>query len=89
MTCRIHNLTRRTVSLRGNSGQTWHLPPRVSIELIDAEVTDNAKIVKLVANGVIALRQEEGAMPHAENAEPVSNAPERSRRSRTPRQGDA
>ena len=59
MTCKIQNLTHRLVSIRGNSGDTWHLPPRVSLDLMDAEVTDNAKIAKLVANGVIAVQHEE------------------------------
>jgi hypothetical protein len=89
MTCRVYNLTRRPVSLRGNSGQSWHLPPRVSLELIDAEVTENPKIVKLVAHGVIAVRHEEGAMPHEESGDHASRAPERSRRSKSPREGDA
>ena len=51
LTCRIQNLTLRLVSIRGNSGQSWHLPPQVAIDLMDAEVTDNAMIAKLVAQG--------------------------------------
>jgi hypothetical protein len=55
MTCRIQNLTRRLVSIRGNSGETWHLPPKVSIDVMNAEATDNPMIAKLVAKGVISL----------------------------------
>ena len=59
MTCKMQNLTHRLVSIRSNSGQTWHLPPGVSLDLMNVEVTDNAKIAKLVANGVIAVQYEE------------------------------
>jgi hypothetical protein len=78
MTCRIHNVTRRLVSIRGNSGQSWHLPPKVAIDVMDAEVTDNAKIAKLVAQGVIGVQ----VIPLEERMEPVSRTPERSRRPR-------
>jgi hypothetical protein len=76
MTCRIQNLTRRLVSIRGNSGETWHLPPKVSIDLMDAEATNNPLIAKLVAKGVISLQ-------HQESAEPASRPPERGRRPRS------
>jgi hypothetical protein len=76
MTCRIQNLTRRLVSIRGNSGETWHLPPKVSIDLMDAEATDNPMIAKLVAKGVISLQ-------HQESTAPVPRPPERVRRSRS------
>jgi hypothetical protein len=79
MTCRIQNLTRRLVSIRGNSGESWHLPPQVSIDLMDAEVTDNDQITKLVAQGVIGVQ----AIPSEESVEPVAQTPERSRRSRS------
>lgn len=82
MTCKIQNLTHRLVSIRGNSGDTWHLPGRVALDLMDAEVTDNAKIAKLVANGVIAVQHEESVSQHEESVQPVSGAPERSRRTR-------
>ena len=49
-------MTRRLVSIRGNSGESWHLPPKVAIDLMDAEVTDNDMIAKLVAQGVIGLQ---------------------------------
>jgi hypothetical protein len=83
MTCRIQNLTRRLVSIRGNSGESWHLPPQVAIDLMDAEVTHNAMIDKLVARGVIGLQ----AIPPEESAEPVSQTQERSRRPRSQREG--
>ncbi len=58
MTCKIQNLTHRLVSLRDNSGQTWHLPPGVTLDLMDAEVMDNAKIAKLVARGSLGYNPE-------------------------------
>jgi hypothetical protein len=75
MTRKIQNLTHRIVSIRGNSGQTWHLPPTDSLDLMDVEVTDNAKIAKLVANGIVAVQ-------HEESVQPVSTPQERGRRSR-------
>lgn len=88
MTCKIHNLTHRIVSIRGNSGQTWHLPPNISLDLMDVEVTDNAKVAKLVAHGVIAVQYEE-AVQHEESVEPVSTVQERGRRSRAQQEGGA
>jgi hypothetical protein len=79
MTCRIHNLTPRLVSIRGNSGESWHLPPRVAIDLMDAEVTENARIVKLVEKGVIVLE----TLPHEASVEPVARTQERNRRPRS------
>ena len=76
MTCRIQNLTRRLVSIRGNSGETWHLPPKVSIDVMNAEATDNPMIAKLVAKGVISLQCEESTAP-------VPRPPERGRRPRS------
>jgi hypothetical protein len=61
MTCQILNLTRRLVSIRGNSGETWHLPPGSSLDLPDAETTENDKIAKLVANGLLSVRTKESA----------------------------
>jgi hypothetical protein len=78
MNCRIQNLTPRLVSICGNSGESWHLPPMVAIDLMDAEVTDNARIAKLVARGVIVVQ----AIPPEESVEPVSQTPESSRRPR-------
>lgn len=78
MTCKIQNLTHRLVSLRDNSGQTWHLPPGVTLDLMDAEVVDNANIAKLVDRGFITVQPEE-VRPEA-SEEPVASAPERRRR---------
>jgi hypothetical protein len=81
--CRVQNLTRRLVSIRGNSGESWHLPPKVAIDLMDAEVTNNTMITKLVARGVIGVQ----AIPAEESAEPASQTQERSRRPRAQREG--
>jgi hypothetical protein len=72
-------MTSGLVSIRGNSGESWHLPPQVSIDLMDAEVTDNDKITKLVAQGVIGVQ----AIPPEASVEPASQTQERSRRSRS------
>jgi hypothetical protein len=69
-------LTRRLVSIRGNSGETWHLAPKVSIDVMNAEATDNPMIAKLVAKGVISLQCQESTAP-------VPRPPERGRRSRS------
>jgi hypothetical protein len=58
MTCTIHNLTRRIVSMRGNSGQSIHLPPGISIDVLDAEILNNAKVAKLEGIGAIAVHRE-------------------------------
>lgn len=47
MTCRTHTLTHRLVSIRGQRGQIWHVPPKVAIDPVKAEVADNAKVTKL------------------------------------------
>jgi hypothetical protein len=57
MTCTIRNRAATTVSFRGNSGQTWHVPPGLAIDVADVEVADNAKIEKLMRQGVIAVEQ--------------------------------
>ena len=88
MTCRIQNLTRRLVSIRGNSGETWHLPPKVSIDLMNAEATDNAMIAKLVAKGVISLQHQESAEPVSQTARKRPTAAIPTRRGRiTQRKG--
>lgn len=76
MTCTITNRSGRLVSFRGNGGQTWHLAPFASIEVMDVEVSNNAKVRKLEANGVVAVQ--------AEPLEPVRPAsqPARTTRSR-------
>ena len=56
MSFKIENLTTRPVLLRLNSGQTLHLAPRtISAELIDVEVENNPKVLKLKDLCVIGL----------------------------------
>ena len=57
MTCTIRNRAPRAVSFRGNSGQVWHLPPGVALDVAEVEVTDNPKVQKLARQGVIAVEQ--------------------------------
>lgn len=61
MTSQIRNLTRRLVSIRGNSGETWHLSPGGSLDLPNAETSENDKIAKLVTNGIVSVQDEETA----------------------------
>jgi hypothetical protein len=89
MTCTIQNLTQRMVSFRGNSGETCHLPPKIALELMDAEVMENAKIAKLVATGVIAVRHGETPIPPEESVEPGSRAQEKGRRPRAQQEDNA
>ena len=56
MTCKIQNLTHRIVSIRGNSGETWHIPPGHAITIMTIELTDNEKVRKLEELGFIALQ---------------------------------
>lgn len=56
MACKIRNLSRRLVTIPGNSGQTWHLLPGASIEVVDVEVADNARVKKLEAQGLVSLQ---------------------------------
>lgn len=51
----LKNLSRRLVSLRGNSGQTWHIAPNTSIELPDFEVNKNEKLRKLEERRLIGV----------------------------------
>ena len=53
----IVNRSRRTVSIRLNTGQTRHIPPRAELEgVLEAEVQNNAMIKKLIDRRVIGLR---------------------------------
>lgn len=61
--CEIKNLTRRLVSIRGNSSQTYHLPPKFSIELPEVEVRENQMVKKLVARGLLAVQKLEKIAP--------------------------
>jgi hypothetical protein len=75
MNCTITNRSGSLVSFRGNSGQTWHLAPFASIEVMDVEVTNNPKVQKLEANGVITVEQ----------TEPSESVRPKSQRARTTR----
>jgi hypothetical protein len=79
MTCTVTNRSGTLVSFRGNSGQTWHLAPFTSIAVMDVEVTNNPKVQKLEANGMIAVQ-------HTEQLKPVRPESKRARTRRS-RQG--
>lgn len=80
MTCTITNRSGRLVSIRGNGGQTWHLAPFASIDVMNVEVTNNPKVHKLEANGVIAVQQAEP--PESVRGEPQPARTTRSRRNK-------
>jgi hypothetical protein len=76
MTCTVTNRSGTLVSFRGNSGQTWHLAPFTSIAVMDVEVTNNPKVQKLEANGIIAVQ-------HTEQLESVRPESQRARTTRS------
>ncbi len=76
MTCTVTNRSARLVSFRGNGGQTWHLAPLASIAVMDVEVTNNPKVQKLEANGMIAVQQ-------TEELDTVRPEPQRTRTTRS------
>lgn len=58
MPIKIQNRTNGLVLLRLNSGDMLHLAPRItSAEIMDAEVTGNPKVQKLLDRQVIALHK--------------------------------
>ncbi|HZF20339.1 MAG TPA: hypothetical protein VE008_11605 [Burkholderiales bacterium] len=60
---KVQNVTRRLVSLRGNSGQTWHIAPNTSIELPDFELSRNEKLRKLREGHLIKVEPPLDAKP--------------------------
>lgn len=69
MTQKVQNLSRRLVSFTGNSGQTWHLPPRTSLELPDFELSKNAMVEKLKSRRLIHMLGAEKKEHEAEHKE--------------------
>lgn len=56
MTLKVRNLSQHPVSLTGNSGQCWHLPPLRAVDLPEFEVANNAKVVKLLDQRLIEVK---------------------------------
>ncbi|MBL4901406.1 MAG: hypothetical protein JKY62_01985 [Desulfocapsa sp.] len=72
----IRNLTPRLVSFRGNSGQTWHLSPNSSLEVLGSEIVNNAKCEKLKAKNVIDIclrKRAKSASPKNPKSTPPKN----------------
>jgi hypothetical protein len=44
MTSTVTNQSHAIVSFRGNSGETWHIPPGHAITIMTIELTDNEKV---------------------------------------------
>lgn len=80
MTQTLKNMSRRLVSLRGNSGQSWHIPPGASIALPPFETVDNAKLRKLEERHVLKVARPEARQPEADDEDH-----DRSRKSRSKR----
>ena len=53
----VENLTRRPVTLLGNSGKSYHLPPRYSLQLAAIELSGNAFVKKLEERCVVAVKE--------------------------------
>jgi hypothetical protein len=56
MTSTVTNQSHTIVSLRGHSGETWHIPPGHAITIMTIELTDNEKVRKLEELGFIAIQ---------------------------------
>ncbi len=57
MPVEIKNLTSRPVLMRLNSGTSLHLSPgATSSEIVDHEVSNNEKVIKLQGRHIIALQ---------------------------------
>jgi hypothetical protein len=56
MTSTVTNQSHTMVSFRGNSGETWHIPPGHAITIMTIELTDNEKVRKLEELGFIAIQ---------------------------------
>jgi len=56
MTSTVTNQSHTMVSFRGNSGETWHLPPGHTITIRTIELTENEKVRKLEELGFIAIQ---------------------------------
>jgi hypothetical protein len=50
----LHNIGRRVVSFRCNSGTSLHVPPGVSVKVADWEIEGNAMVAKLMQRGLIS-----------------------------------
>jgi hypothetical protein len=55
MTSTVTNQSRTLASFRGNSGETWHIPPGHTITVMTSELTENDKVRKLEELGVITI----------------------------------
>jgi len=65
----VKNLSRRLVSFSGNSGPTWYIPPGMTIELEDFELSDNAKVRKLTERRLLDVRRSVKKEPEAGSEE--------------------
>lgn len=65
----IRNVSRRPVSFRANTGQTWHIPPGGSIKVLEGEVHNNAKVAKLMGLSLLAVSDEKKKVKRKEDKE--------------------
>lgn len=65
----IRNVSNRPVTIPCNTGEARHLPPNYSMEFINAEVTNNATVEKLLSRGVIRLTEQKQAKTAAASSD--------------------
>lgn len=69
--CEIKNLTRRLVSIQTQDRTSRHVAPRASIMLDEVEIRELKMVKKLVARGILAVRELEGKAPTLEEKAPA------------------
>ncbi|MDH4187944.1 MAG: hypothetical protein OEV08_13200 [Nitrospira sp.] len=78
MPVEIKNMTQRPVFMRLNSGASLHLSPGMtSQEIVDEEVTRNAKVEKLQGRHVIALTEVKHKAQKAEASQVRTDRPKK------------
>ena len=61
----ITNLTGFPIVFRGNSGRTYYLPARASLEVLpDLETSNNRWVQRLVAHRVVSVRRVKRTLQH-------------------------
>jgi hypothetical protein len=82
MTSTVTNQSRTLVSFRGNSGETWHIPPHAAVTVMTVEIAENEKIRKLDGLGFISVHH------NMTSAQEPDRAPEKNKRvhARQPKQ---
>jgi hypothetical protein len=64
----VRNVSKDLVTIRGNSGESCHLPPNTSITLPDSELSGNAVFEKLKRRQAISVVRQEAESNTSEGA---------------------